>query len=61
MMQLGGHQGSNEEQLLRLARQGSEEAFAELMRRHGAGVRKTALRVLRNKEDAEDELQNAWW
>ena len=61
MMQPGGYQGSSEEQLVRLARQGSEEAFAELMRRHGAAVRKTALGILRNEGDAEDELQNAWW
>ena len=46
---------------MRLARQGSEEAFAELMRRHGSAVRKTALGILRNDGDAEDELQNAWW
>jgi RNA polymerase sigma-70 factor, ECF subfamily len=61
IMQPGGYQGSSEEQLLQLARQGSEEAFAELMHRHCAAARKAALGILRDEGDAEDELQNAWW
>ena len=61
IMQPGGYQGSSEEQLLQLARQGSEEAFAELMHRHGAAARKAALGILRDEGDAEDEVQNAWW
>jgi RNA polymerase sigma-70 factor (ECF subfamily) len=48
-------------QLVSLTKQGSESAFAELMRRHSHGMMKMALRILRDTQEAEDELQNAWW
>ncbi len=43
-----------------LTQQGSEGAFAELVRRHSQGMMKMALRILRDTQEAEDELQNAW-
>ncbi len=36
-------------------------AFAELVRRHQPGCMKLALSILRDKSDAEDEVQNALW
>ena len=43
-----------------LTQQGSEGAFAELVRRHSQGMMQMALRILRDTQEAEDELQNAW-
>ena len=54
-------QNISDGQLVSLAQQGSEAAFAELMRRHSAAMRKVAMGILRDTEEAEDELQNAWW
>lgn len=42
------------------ARSGNEDAFAELMRRHSGKVYSVSLRMLKNREDAEDNLQNAF-
>ena len=36
-------------------------AFAELVRRHQPGCLKLALSILRDRPDAEDEVQNALW
>ena len=55
-----GFEGIDDGQLVSLTQQGSEGAFAELMRRHSRGMMQMALRILRDTEDAEDELQNAW-
>src|SRR5271168_221876 len=48
-----------EKELLAEARTGSEEAFAELVRRHSGKVYSVSLRMLKNREDAEDNLQHA--
>ena len=48
-------------ELVRLAQQGSERAFGELMARHSRGMQQIAVSILRDKQEAEDELQNAWW
>lgn len=48
-------------QLVTLAQQGDGEAFAELIRRHQASCLKLALSILRDRSDAEDEVQNALW
>jgi RNA polymerase sigma-70 factor (ECF subfamily) len=37
---------------------GSQDAFAELVRRHHAKVYAVSLRILKNREDAEDNVQN---
>lgn len=44
--------------LLRMARQGNEDAFTELVRRNSQMIYRISRRVLRNHEDAEDTLQN---
>lgn len=50
-----------DEHLVSLAQQGSEGAFGELVRRHNKTMLQVALRILGDRQDAEDELQNAWW
>ena len=47
--------------LVHLAQQGSEAAFGELVLRHGRAMLQTALSILHSREEAEDEVQNAWW
>lgn len=49
-----------DEILVGIARAGNHEAFAELTRRHYDGSIKLALYLLRNREEAEDEVQNAY-
>lgn len=44
--------------LLTMARQGSEEAFAEIVRRNSQKIYRISRRVLKNHEDAEDTRQN---
>jgi len=36
-------------------------AFDELMRRHQMSAMKVAVSIVRDKQDAEDEVQNAFW
>src|SRR5271155_3856319 len=47
-----------ERQLVARAQAGNEEAFTELVRRHSGQVYGLSLNMLRNREDAEDNLQN---
>src|ERR1700745_2478879 len=44
--------------LVAKAQVGNEEAFTELVRRHSGQVFGLSLNMLRNREDAEDNLQN---
>jgi RNA polymerase sigma-70 factor, ECF subfamily len=44
--------------LVARAQAGNEEAFTELVRRHSGQVYGLSLNMLRNREDAEDNLQN---
>src|ERR1700685_2976899 len=44
--------------LVAKAQSGNEEAFTELVRRHSGEVYGLSLNMLRNREDAEDNLQN---
>jgi DNA-directed RNA polymerase specialized sigma24 family protein len=41
--------------------QGSERAFDGLMNRHSWRMRKMTFSILRDLEEAADELQNASW
>ncbi len=50
-----------DEELVGQAQNGSHGAFGELVRRHRGGCMKLSLSILRNKQDAEDEVQNAFW
>src|SRR5579864_4428907 len=47
-----------ERTLVAKAQAGNEEAFTELVRRHSGQVYGLSLNMLRNREDAEDNLQN---
>jgi RNA polymerase sigma-70 factor (ECF subfamily) len=47
-------------ELVPLARNGDEAAFQELVRRHYDRAYKQALSVLRDEEEAHDEVQNAF-
>jgi RNA polymerase sigma-70 factor (ECF subfamily) len=50
-----------DEDLVRLSQTGDNGAFAELIRRHQPSAFKLALSILRDRSDAEDEVQNACW
>ena len=50
-----------EEELLALARNGKEAAFAELMLRTSSSSFKLALSILKDRQEAEDEVQNSYW
>jgi RNA polymerase sigma-70 factor, ECF subfamily len=47
--------------LVSLSQGGDNQAFSELMKRHQAPAMKLCLSILRDKQDAEDEVQNAFW
>ena len=51
---------TNEPTLVVQARAGNQEAFAELVRRHGAQAYRIAFALLRNRSDAEDVVQDAF-
>ena len=50
-----------DDQLVTRSQAGDQVAFAELVRRHQPGCMKLSLSILRDKSDAEDEVQNALW
>lgn len=50
-----------DDRLVDLCQRGQDGAFAELMSRHQTSAMKLALSVLRDRQDAEDEVQNAFW
>jgi len=54
-------QGVVDETLVDMAQSGDDQAFAELVERHQNSCMKLALSILRDKSDAEDEVQNACW
>lgn len=47
--------------LVKMAQAGDHDAYAELIRRHKPACMKIALSMLRDREDAEDEIQTAVW
>ena len=51
----------NDAFLVAAARQGDREAFGMLVERHRRACLKRAMLIMRNKGDAEDEVQNALW
>ena len=51
----------SDETLVDLAKGGDNGAFAELMERHRTTCLRLAISIVRNEEDAEDEVQNACW
>lgn len=52
---------ASEDDLVTAAQRGSEPAFTELMRRHRSSSYKLALSILHDPQQAEDEVQNAYW
>jgi RNA polymerase sigma-70 factor, ECF subfamily len=50
----------SDENLVAQAKLGSEQAFTELWSRHGERVRSVIWRIIRNREDVEDILQEAY-
>lgn len=50
-----------DEVLVKKARAGDGQAFEELIKRHWSTCLKRATLLLRNRTDAEDEVQNAFW
>jgi RNA polymerase sigma-70 factor (ECF subfamily) len=50
----------SEEALIASARQGNRNAFGELVRRHSHRVYGMSFKILKNREDAEDNLQNVF-
>ncbi len=54
------HQQCDDELVL-LAKSGNDAAFTELIERHRSISFKLAYSILRDRSDAEDEVQNATW
>jgi RNA polymerase sigma-70 factor (ECF subfamily) len=52
---------SKEQELIRSARSGDAAAFGELIKLHYDTCLKRASSLMRNRTDAEDEVQNACW
>jgi RNA polymerase sigma-70 factor (ECF subfamily) len=50
--------GLSEAKLVAMARRGNQEAFTELVNRHSGKIYGASLRMLKNREDAEDNVQN---
>jgi RNA polymerase sigma-70 factor (ECF subfamily) len=53
--------GFEDDVLVSMAQNGDNAAFTELVERHNPTCRRLALSILKNQEDAEDEVQNATW
>jgi len=52
---------NNEQALVAAAKRGDAVAFGELVERHRKECLKRAMLMIRNRSDAEDEVQNAFW
>ena len=50
----------DEQDIIRLAREGDKKALSELVMKYGDRIYSLALKILRNKEDAEDILQETF-
>ena len=50
----------NEKEVVKRARKGDKQAFAQLVNAYSERVYNLALRILRNREDAEDVLQETF-
>jgi RNA polymerase sigma-70 factor (ECF subfamily) len=54
------HPAATDEALVAAAKSGDQSAFLELWRRHSKRVFKTSYGITRNREDAEDVIQDTW-
>lgn len=59
-MKLDRQVAQTEESLITRARNGHTEAFSELVRMHSRQIYGVSLRMLKNHEDAEDNVQNVF-
>ncbi|HHQ49174.1 MAG TPA: sigma-70 family RNA polymerase sigma factor, partial [Acidobacteria bacterium] len=50
----------DERELVEAARQGDEDSFAELVRRHSGSIHRVVARMLGDEEEAWDVVQMAW-
>jgi RNA polymerase sigma-70 factor, ECF subfamily len=50
-----------EDDLIRAAKNGDAQAFGELIERHRNACLKRAMHMIRNRDDAEDEVQTTFW
>ncbi len=50
----------SDEELVQFARSGCEAAFVELWRRHSSTVFRAVFRIMKNREDAEDLVQETF-
>lgn len=50
-----------DDQLVVRAQNGDNAAFAELIERHQSTCKRLAMSILKNVQDMEDEVQNAYW
>ena len=57
---VGNEDSCDECWLVAKAKSGHEDAFGELYKRHRLKAHRTALRILRNQQDAEDAVQRAF-
>lgn len=55
------HDSLSDDELVWLSQRGDNHAFAQLMKRHRSAAMKLALSIVREYQDAEDEVQNAFW
>ena len=53
--------GSTDDELVRQSQEGNQAAFSELTRRNYSSSFKLAVSILRDWQEAEDEVQNAYW
>jgi RNA polymerase sigma-70 factor (ECF subfamily) len=60
-MQNREHSEAPDEELVGWCQDGDQSAFNELVHRYHSPAIKVALSILRDKQDAEDEVQNALW
>jgi len=51
----------SDENLVTMAQEGSETAFSELAERNYSSSLKLAVSILKDRQEAEDEVQNAYW
>jgi RNA polymerase sigma-70 factor (ECF subfamily) len=61
MQNRNGYRETADDALVSLCQQGDQSAFDELMRRHQMSAMKVAVSIVRDRQDAEDEVQNAFW
>ena len=60
-MKIAAMHDCSDAQLLALAQEGEEAAFAELVNRNSSTSFKLAMSILKDRQDAEDAVQNSFW